>query len=80
MRASPAWPCTARTGREPTAKPPRLNGTPSESFETGFELTYSDNLTPWLAIQPDVQYILNPGTDPAADNALLLGTRLTLTF
>lgn len=52
----------------------------AESSETQLELTYSDNLTPWLAIQPDVQYIMNPGANPTEDDALVLGTRLTLSF
>jgi porin len=48
--------------------------------ETAFEVTYSDNLTPWLVVQPDIQYIVNPGADPALKNAVLVGTRLTVKF
>lgn len=55
-------------------------GTPADSAETTFELTYSDNLTPWLAVQPDVQYIINPGTDKSLDNALVVATRFTINF
>jgi len=55
-------------------------GTPVDSAETTFELTYSDKITPWLAVQPDVQYLVNPGTDKTIDNALILGTRLTVNF
>ena len=58
----------------------RLAGTPVKSGETAFELTYSDNLTPWLSLQPDVQYIVDPGTDPVRDDAVIVGGRLTLTF
>lgn len=58
----------------------RLAGSPVKSAETAFELTYSDNITPWLSLQPDMQYIVNPGTDPTLDDALILGGRLTLTF
>lgn len=55
-------------------------GTPVDTAETTFELTYSDKLTPWLSVQPDVQYIVNPSTDKSLDNALVLGTRFTVNF
>ncbi len=58
----------------------RLAGMPVKSDETAFELTYSDNLTPWLSVQPDIQYIVNPGTDPSRDDAVIVGGRVTLTF
>ncbi len=53
---------------------------PSDASKTAFELTYSDNVVPWLAVQPDVQYIINPGVDPAVKNAVVVGTRLTARF
>lgn len=43
--------------------------------ETTLELTYRMQLTPHLALQPDVQYILNPSADPALGNVLALGVR-----
>jgi porin len=55
-------------------------GAPVDRAETTLELTYSDNVTPWLALQPDVQYVINPGTDKALDNALVLGARMTISF
>lgn len=58
----------------------RAAGGQVDSAETEVELTYSDNITPWLAVQPDIQYIVNPGTDPALDNAWVLGTRVTINF
>jgi porin len=51
-----------------------------DSHESGVELTYADNLTEWLAIQPDVQYIINPGSNPAVDDAVIVGTRFTVNF
>ncbi len=33
-------------------------------------------LRPWLGQQPDIQYILDPGTDPTLENAVLAGIRL----
>ena len=56
------------------------SGTPVDIAETTFELTYSDKITQWLSVQPDIQYIINPGTDKALDNALVLGTRFTINF
>lgn len=53
---------------------------PVEGNETQIELTYSDKLTPWLSIQPDLQYTVNPGTDPALDNAWTAGIRLGVDF
>lgn len=55
-----------------------MAGAPVDRTETAFELTYSVQLTPWLRVQPDIQYILNPGMDPALDHALLFGTRVEL--
>lgn len=56
------------------------SGTAVDSSETAIELTYSDNITKWLIVQPDVQYIINPGTNKALDNALVIGTRFTINF
>jgi porin len=57
-----------------------LAGFPVDSTETAFELTYNDALTPWLSLQPDVQYIVNPGTDPSLDDSLVLGMRTIINF
>jgi porin len=50
-------------------------GSKSDSRETNFELTYRAFISDRLVLQPDVQYIINPGTDPALDNALVVGVR-----
>jgi carbohydrate-selective porin OprB len=34
----------------------------------------------WLSVQPDVQYIFNPGACASADNALVAGLRVNLSF
>lgn len=47
-----------------------------EARETIVEFTYRAVVFPWLAIQPDVQYVINPGSDPALDNALVVGVRV----
>jgi carbohydrate-selective porin OprB len=37
-------------------------------------------LLPWFSVQFDAQYIINPGTDPAVADALLVGLRCQFTF
>lgn len=48
--------------------------------EYGLELTYADQLTPWLSVQPDMQILFNPGGDRDAPLALVAGLRLSLSF
>ena len=52
----------------------------SERAETIAELTYRTPLSPWLTIQPDVQYVMNPGGDPGVRDALVLGLRAEVGF
>lgn len=56
------------------------NATPADRNEYGFELYYRDMLTPYMSIQPDMQYIINPGIRPNLDNAFLLGLRSGIVF
>ena len=51
-----------------------------DSSEITLEFTYLIQVTPWFTIQPDLQYVINPGVDPALNNALALGTRFTVSF
>ena len=48
--------------------------------ETAVEVTYLAQLARWLAVQPDLQYVLHPNTDPAVPNALALQVRFEVTF
>ena len=48
--------------------------------EVALEFTYAINLSPNLVIQPDLQYIINPDTNPSIPNALVLGARIQLNF
>ncbi len=45
-------------------------GTPDRS-EAVIEATYLAGITSWLSIQADLQYIVNPGTEPNVSNALV---------
>lgn len=51
-----------------------------DKSETQVELTYADKLLPWLTVQPDLQYTVNPGTDPSLDNAWTGGIRVSVDF
>ena len=61
---------------------------PVRGTETVIELTYAAQATPWLVVQPDVQYIADPGAgldNPANPgqrlrNALAIGLRSIITF
>lgn len=55
-------------------------GAPLGREETVFELAYSDQVTPWLRVQPDVQYVRRPGADRAVDDALVLALRFNVGF
>jgi len=55
-------------------------GAAVERRETALELTYRAQVTPWLAVQPDVQYVINPGADPALKNALVAGLRFEIAW
>jgi porin len=61
---------------------------PVRSSETFFEMTYQYQLTPWCQLQPDIQYVINPGggvLNPNAPgqrigNELVLGLRMNISF
>jgi porin len=62
-------------------------GTRPSPGETIVEATYNAQLAPWLKIQPDLQYVVNPGagivsTDSPAPlkNDLIFGVRVTVNF
>jgi porin len=63
------------------------HGSPYRSNETVLEATYLYQVTPWWALQPDAQFVINPGAGiPSAvsavplKNAFLLGVRATVQF
>jgi porin len=51
-----------------------------ERREAALELTYRIQVTPWLTVQPDLQYVINPGADPALKNALVAGLRFEVAW
>jgi carbohydrate-selective porin OprB len=48
--------------------------------ETVVELTCLLPVTGNIAFQPDIQWTHKPGGDPALDDALVAGARITLSF
>ncbi len=58
----------------------RQAGNPVGRSEVTVELTYLAQLRSWLAVQPDLQYVVNPGTDPTLKNALVTMLRFEIAF
>jgi porin len=55
-------------------------GTPSTRAEFKVEASYRAVLASWLSIQPDLQYIVNPGGRPGLRDALVIGMRTQVGF
>jgi porin len=53
---------------------------PGQSVETVLELTHTMLVTPWLTIQPDIQYVINPAGRSSTKNALVIGAQITIQF
>jgi porin len=66
----------------------RDEGVTPRGVETLLELTYQAQITPWLTVQPTVQYVINPGAglqDPGAPthnlrNEFVAGLRTVIAF
>lgn len=52
----------------------------AKSSETALELNYRAEITPYLAVTPDIQYVINPGTTPDLDDALVIGARFEVSM
>jgi porin len=57
-----------------------MQGLPVTSAEKAIEITYLMQLTKWLAVQPDLQYVIHPNTDPTIANALAFQLRFEISF
>ncbi len=51
---------------------------PDKDYELMLELTYLIQAKRWLDIQPDVQWIVNPGGNSDTPNALVIGMQMVL--
>jgi len=55
-------------------------GSSPTGAEMVVELTYQAQLTKWLSVQPDLQYIINPGGTTNIENAFVIGGRASVVF
>lgn len=55
-------------------------GLPQEDYEMVFEWSYQIQVNQWLQIQPDVQYIVNPGATHTIQNAWVIGAVVNVSF
>jgi porin len=55
-----------------------LLGAPTDAAETAIEATYSYEATDWLAIRPNLQYVIDPNTDPRISNATVFQIQVEL--
>ena len=51
-------------------------GVVADNSELNIELTWRMPVTDKITVQPDVQYIINPGTNPNVSDALVVGLRV----
>lgn len=58
----------------------RASGEPLQHFEMVLEWSYIVQVTPWLQVQPDVQYVISPGGTGDIPDALVLGAQFAVNF
>jgi len=58
----------------------QVAGTDTASAEEAFEITWRAAITPWFALQPNLQHVRHPGGASATRNATLAGARVEITF
>jgi porin len=59
---------------------PASGAKPPFSAETVFEATWAIRVLPWWTVQPDFQYIFNPGGGEHSPDATVIGLRTTIVF
>ncbi len=55
-------------------------GSRKVGYEIVIEATYDIEVTPWLHVQPDAQYVIRPGATGDLGNAFVLGGRASIVF
>jgi porin len=58
----------------------RNEGLAPQAAEMVLEATYQCVIAPCCFVQPDIQYVINPGATLATGNALVLGARFSVVF
>ena len=56
----------------------RASGEPVQDFEMVLEWSYILQVTPWLQIEPDIQYVIRPGGTGDIPDAVVLGAQIAL--
>jgi len=51
-----------------------------DDWEVNLELTYQAHIAEYMSFQPDVQHIINPGTNALLKDALAVGLRIEILF
>lgn len=59
---------------------PTFRDSYGDGFQMVLEGTYQAQITPWMTVQPNVQFIISPGSDLNYDNAAVLGASLAIRF
>ena len=59
----------------PFLREQRSTGIPTERGETVVELMYRAEVGRFFVVQPDLQWVMNPGMDPDVTNAIVFGLR-----
>lgn len=62
-----------------SSKASTLSGS-NRGLEMIFEATYQCQLSPWCTVQPDLQFVLQPGGSTAIRNALVIGLSVAIDF
>lgn len=58
----------------------KASTTYADDYESVVELYYNAQVTPWLNISPNIQYVANPGGNDTGSDALVLGVRAQMNF
>ena len=53
---------------------------PGQTYELALEWTYAIAVAKWLTVQPDLQYVINPGGRSSVGNAVVVGAQLAVEF
>lgn len=57
-----------------------LAGTRPARTEWNIELTHQAQVTSWLSLHPDIQYVIHPDTNPAVRDPLGIDLRVNISF
>ena len=58
----------------------KASTTYTNDYENALEVYYSAQISPWLIVSPNIQYITNPGGVDGVSDAVVLGVRVLMIF